>query len=248
MKSILEYKIEEIAKRLDEILKAVNLLQDAILQLNAVIEATSMKMNERELIYSVIAEINEKLDKFKAESSKGCNLKEICTKRMEKVSFRILQIIAKNGVEDGLKEIRKQLQAVEKYREVCKDESCMENAIEVFKALERILERSMKEREALNLRKEIIQKLDPSLLSEGLAEKLSSVSNPLRIRILKALAKGKKSYAELERITSIKGGHLQFHLRTLIRAGYVAKEEPEGKYMLTNDGLKTLKVLCQLEE
>ncbi|MEM1671391.1 MAG: winged helix-turn-helix domain-containing protein [Archaeoglobaceae archaeon] len=244
MKSILEYKIEEIAKRLDEILKAVNLLQDAILQLNAVIEATSMKMSDRELFSTVTAEISERLGRFKAESSKGCNLKEICTKRMEKVSFRILQIIAKNGVEDGLKEIRKQLQAVEKYREVCKDESCMENAIEVFKALER----SMKEREALNLRKEIIQKLDPSLLSEGLAEKLSSVSNPLRIRILKALAKGKKSYAELERITSIKGGHLQFHLRTLIKAGYVAKEESEGKYMLTNDGLKTLKVLCQLEE
>ncbi|MDI9645927.1 MAG: winged helix-turn-helix domain-containing protein [Archaeoglobales archaeon] len=246
MKSILEYKIEEIAKKLDEILKAVNLLQDAILQLNAVIEATSMKMNERELIYSVTAEINEKLDKFKAESSKGCNLKEICTKRMEKVSFRILQLIAKNGVEDGLKEIRKQFQAVEKYKEVCKDESCMKNAVEVFKALERILERFLVERQ-VNMRKEVIQKLDPSLLSEELAKKLSSVSNPLRIRILKALAKGKKSYAELERITSTKGGHLQFHLRTLIKSGYVAQEEPQGRYMLTKDGLRILELLCQLE-
>ncbi len=244
MKSLLEYKIEEIAKKLDEILRAVNLLQDSLLQLNAVVEATSMKMNERELIYSVTAEISEKLDKFKAESSKACNLKEICTRKMEKISFRILQTIAIKGVEEGLVEIRKQLQAVERYKEVCKDDSCMKNAIEVFKSLEKILERSVAERQAM--RKEIIQ-LDPSSLSEEVAQKLSSVSNPLRIRILKALAKGRKSYAELERLTSIKGGHLQFHLRTLIKSGYVAQEEPQGKYMLTNNGLRILKLLHQLE-
>lgn len=248
MKSILEYKIEEIAKKLDEILRAVNILQDSLLQLNTNLESMNAKISERDLLYTISAEMNERLGKFKVESSKMCNLKDTCTNRVEKISFRLLQAIAIKGVERGLEEVRKQLEAVERYKEVCKDDICMKNALEVFKSLEKILERSVSEKEAVGMRKEIIQKFDPSSLSEEIAEKLSSVSNPLRIRILKALAKGRRSYAELERITSIKGGHLQFHLRTLIKSGYVTQEEPQGKYILTNEGLKTLKVLCQLEK
>ncbi|MCS7130897.1 MAG: winged helix-turn-helix domain-containing protein [Archaeoglobaceae archaeon] len=247
MKSVLEYKIEEIAKKLDEIYKTVGILQDSILQLNAILEATSTKMNERELLSTVTAEISERLDKFQAECSKECNLKDLCTRKVEKVSFKILQVMARDGVEEGLREIRKQIEAVEKYKEVCKDESCFKNALEVFGNLEKILERSIAEKQ-IDLGKKLMRDFSISEINEEVAEKLSSLSNPLRIKILKALAKGRKSYAEIERITSIKGGHLQFHLRNLIKANYVAQEGAQGKYMITNEGLKVLKLLCQLEK
>lgn len=248
MKSLIEYKIEEIAKKLEEILKTVNVLQDSVLRLNAILESTSFAVSEKELIYSVTAEISEKLDKFNEKRQEVCNLKDVCTRRVEKVSFRILQVIAKSGIEEGLKEIRAHLESAGRYREVCKDEVCMKNALDVLKSVEKILEESLAEKRTLNLRKELIRDLDISKLDEAIAEELSSISNPLRIRILKTLAKGKKSYAELERITSLKGGHLQFHLRTLIKSGYVAQEKPQGKYLLTSDGLKILRALCQLRD
>ncbi|MEM1578837.1 MAG: winged helix-turn-helix domain-containing protein [Archaeoglobaceae archaeon] len=245
MKSFLEYKLEEIANKLDEILRAVKILHDSVLQLNTVFEVTNTRMNERELLSVITSEIGEKLDKFKAKSSETCSLKDACARRMEKISFRILQVIAKSGVEEGLKEIRKQFETAEKYREICKDYACMKNAVEMFKSLEKIIEGSL-EKQTKNLRKELTQNFNVFEVREEIAEKLSSISNPIRIRILKVLAMGKKSYAELERITSIRGGHLHFHLKILIKSGYVTQETPQGKYMLTNEGLKIFKLLYQL--
>ncbi|MEM0315336.1 MAG: hypothetical protein QXL61_04475, partial [Archaeoglobaceae archaeon] len=183
MKSLIEYKIEEIAKKLDEILKTVNTLQDSVLRLNAVLEAISVEKSEKELLYNVTAEISEGLEKFKSERQEVCNLKDVCTRKVEKVSFRILQAIAKN-VEEGLKEVKAQLESAGRYKEVCKDDACMKNALDMLKSVEKILGESLVERQAVSLRKELIQDLDISQLSEDVAEKLSSVSNPLRVRIL----------------------------------------------------------------
>ncbi|MEM0089510.1 MAG: winged helix-turn-helix domain-containing protein [Archaeoglobaceae archaeon] len=244
MKSLIEYKIEEIAKKLDEILKTVNTLQDSVLRLNAVLETISITKNEKEILYSVTAEISKGLENFKSERQETCNLKDVCTRRVEKVSLKILQAIAKN-VEEGLKEVKTQLESAGRYKEACKDEACMKNALDMLKSVEKILGEALVKKQAAILRKELIQNLDISQLGEDIAEKISPVSNPLRIRILKALVKGKKSYAELERITSIRGGHLQFHLRRLIKSGYIAQEERTGKYMLTSGGLKVLNLLCQ---
>ncbi len=245
MKSVIEYKLEEIAKKLDEILKSANELQSSVLQINTALEAMSIAKGEKELIYDVTNEMSERLDKFKVERQELCDLKEACTRRVEKTSFRILKTMAKEGVGEALKEIKELLNSADRYKEVCKDNLCMKNAMDVFRSLEKILE------DALAKRREItgqMLNLDFSKLDEDVAEKISPVSNPLRIQILKALAKGKKSYAELERITSAKGGHLRFHLRTLIKSNYVAQERRQGKYLLTSDGLRILKILCQLKD
>lgn len=246
MKSVIEYKIEEIMKKLEEILVAVNILQDSVLQLSAALEVIGIAKDEKELIYSVTNEISEKLDDFRAKRQESCDLKKECTRRLEKASLRILQTMVKTGIEEGLKEVRTLLKSAERYKGVCKDDSCMRNALEMFRTLEKILE------DALAKRKEIkngqVLNLDFSKLNEDVAKKISPVSNPLRIQILKALAKGKKSYAELERITSAKGGHLRFHLRTLIKSNYVAQEKRQGKYLLTSEGLRILKLLCQLKD
>ncbi|MDK2795226.1 MAG: hypothetical protein PWQ58_425 [Archaeoglobaceae archaeon] len=50
MKSLLEEKIEEIAKKLDEILGAVSILQQNLIQLSVTLEAINRKAVERELL------------------------------------------------------------------------------------------------------------------------------------------------------------------------------------------------------
>jgi len=135
------------------------------------------------------------------------------------------------------------VEALEKHSDGCKDENCMKNAFEVFKLLEKLIENSER---TFEKRGELIRGLNAERLKEEeIAEKISAVSNAVRIKILEALFKGERSYAELERITGIKGGHLQFHLKKLIKAGYAARGL-RGDYVITAEGLGILKLIFEL--
>jgi len=83
---------------------------------------------------------------------------------------------------------------------------------------------------------------------EEVCNLLAPLSNITRLKILKNLGKGGKNFAQLERQMGIKGGHLQFHLNTLIQAGYVVQEKPQGRYLITMNGLKALRFSYELRE
>lgn len=243
MKSLIEERIEEIAKKLDEILSAVSILQQNLIQLIVALEAMNQKAVERELLSGISTETEESLKKFREERVEDCEMKEFCTRRVEKATMKILQVVAKKDAEEGLKELRIHIDAIEKHSKGCKDEKCLRNAVEVFKILERLIESSERR---FSLRKELIRGINYEELEEKeMAEKISAISNAVRIKILKALAVGGKSYAELERFTGIRGGHLQFHLKNLIKAGY-ATRGLRGDYVITAEGLKILKLISEL--
>ncbi|MDK2876050.1 MAG: hypothetical protein PWQ22_460 [Archaeoglobaceae archaeon] len=244
MKSLLEEKIEEIAKKLDEILGAVSILQQNLIQLSVTLEAINRKAVERELLSWISSETEDYLKKFREGRLEDCELKEFCTKRVEKAAMRILQTVAKNGTEEGLKELRMHIDAIERHSGICKDEKCLKNAVEVFKILEKLIESS---EQRANLGRELIWGISyDGLKEEKVAEKISAISNAVRIKILKILARGAKSYAELERETGLKGGHLHFHLKNLISAEYVIRNS-KG-YAITGEGLRILKLLSDLKD
>ena len=245
MKSLLEERIEEIGKKLDEILGAVIILQQNLIQLNVILEAMNKSVIERELLSDISAGMEEGLKKFRQESPSECEIRDFCMRRLEKAAMKILQTIAKKGAEEGLKELRIHVEALEKHSDGCKDENCLKNAFEVFKLLEKLIENSER---IFERRRELIQGLSTERLKEEeIAEKISAISNAIRIKILKALFKGERSYAELERIAGIKGGHLQFHLKNLIKAGY-ATRGLRGGYIITAEGLRILKLISELDD
>jgi len=241
MKSLIEEKLEEITRKLDEVLEAVSILQDNLIQLNAVLEAINVKAMEKELISGIAENIERGLKRFKDESPKECDFRSFCTARVEKAAMRVLQTLASKGTEEGLKELRRHLEAVEKYRNGCKDEKCLKNAVDTFKFLEKLIEEA---KQNASNKKELL-KLSPELDEKKVAEEISAVSNAVRIKILKALAKGKKSYAELEKLTGLRGGHLRFHLRVLLNSNFIIRSEK--KYAITNHGLRILKILSELQ-
>ncbi|MEG9194695.1 MAG: winged helix-turn-helix domain-containing protein [Candidatus Methanoglobus sp.] len=245
MKSLLEERIEEIGKKLDEILGAVSILQQNLVQLNVIFEAMNRSVIERDLLSDISAGMEEGLKKFRQESPSECEVRDFCMRRLEKAAMKILQTIAKKGAEEGLKELRMHVEALKKHSDGCKDENCLKNAFEVFKLLEKLIENSERTCEK---RRELIQGLSAERLKEEeIAEKISAVSNAVRIKILKALFRGEKSYAELERITGLRGGHLQFHIKNLIKAGYAARGF-RGDYVITTDGLRILKLISDLQD
>ncbi len=67
---------------------------------------------------------------------------------------------------------------------------------------------------------------------------LSPLAHESRIRMMQALYEGARSSSELAEATGLRGGNLYYHLKELVRAGYV--REDEGAYLLTALGRQLL--------
>lgn len=73
----------------------------------------------------------------------------------------------------------------------------------------------------------------PPELAAGL---LDPLANAWRIKVLTALRRGDRSLSELGRAVELRTGHLQFHLRALIGAGYVEQDRRKHLYRITERG------------
>ena len=72
-------------------------------------------------------------------------------------------------------------------------------------------------------------------------EVFESISHPLRIRILKLLAKKPRSFSELKRELRMESsGKLNFHLKKL---GNLVVADDTGRYVLTKDGNAALQAI-----
>jgi DNA-binding HxlR family transcriptional regulator len=87
--------------------------------------------------------------------------------------------------------------------------------------------------------------LDIPFLVDNFLEPLANYS---RLTILSSVTKGKKSFSELSKITSIKAGHLAFHLRKLVAAKLVVQEATKGDYVITQRGLLLINKLESLPQ
>ncbi len=78
------------------------------------------------------------------------------------------------------------------------------------------------------------------------AELFEAMGHPTRIRLLQSLADGPLGFSELKHALGIESnGLLAFHLRKI---GEFVKENPEGKYALTDYGTEALRLSRVLEE
>ena len=247
--SNVENRISEIDERLEEINKNITNLQDLILYMKTALETVTI---EKECLFQLTLKTNENMDKFLKERPSKCSILDWCTKRVERATSMILRAFMEQGTRSAKEQVKYHVEAATRhYKDIkCPDEKCFKNAINTFKTLEELLEKS----------KEVTAKFTMDLYSpkslsgfeeireEEICDLLAPLSNATRLKILKSLGKGGKNYSRLERQIGIKGGHLKFHLNNLIQAGYVTREKPQGKYLITMKGLKALRFSYELRE
>ena len=82
--------------------------------------------------------------------------------------------------------------------------------------------------------------IDIQFLVDSLFEPLANHS---RLKILFSVSGGKRSFSELSRIVGLKAGHLAFHLKKLVDANLMAQEASKGDYVITQRGLKLIKMM-----
>ena len=250
--SNIEKRISKIDERLEEMNKNITHLQDLILYMKTALETVTRREVEKESLAQLTLKTNESRDMFLKERPPECSIMDWCTRRVEKAASMVLRAFMEEGTSSAMEQVKYHVEAATRhYKQIeCPDEKCFKNAINTFKTLEELLENS-KEASA-KFTKDLYS---PKSLSgfeefreEEICDLLAPLSNVTRLRILKSLGKGGKNYAQLERLIGIKGGHLQFHLNNLIRAGYVTQEKPQGRYLITIKGLKALRFSYELRE
>lgn len=240
--------MEELLKKLEEMNRKIDFLQDSMIALATAVEVLAGQDEEKGFLAELKAAVKSENSRIRKLSPKSCRLRDFCLSRVNKATSKVIRVYAEKGGLEALEEVRKHKEAVEKHLEssVCPDRNCMESIVDTFETLESLIKQSLElaeQRRAILKQWRSIEDID----EDTVAKLLSPLSNPIRIRILKNLAKGGKSYAELERAVGIKGGHLQFHLRNLIEAGYIT-QTVRKRYVITHSGLRVLNNLAGLND
>ena len=171
-----------------------------------------------------------------------CNVIDNCTNYIERAVTEIIQTYFNKGSQPALDLLDFYLNPLLKNKSAtnCFDEHCLGNFRNVLQTLRESIESSRHAH--VQLSAEIFAPAkwagQKQVGEEEICTRLVPLVNVTRLRILKILEKGGRNYASLERETGIKAGHLRFHLNKLITAGYVSHEKPQGRYLITRNGLK----------
>jgi predicted transcriptional regulator len=72
---------------------------------------------------------------------------------------------------------------------------------------------------------------------------IAPLSNSWRLRILMMLRGAEHNMSEISKELDMRTGHLQFHIRKLKEAGYIALDRKRRSYYLTPKGQKALQGL-----
>ena len=248
----IEKRISRIDKRLEEIWESITTLQDSMLSMRTALETVTRSEVEKECLAELTLKTNENVDNFLKDRPPDCGIMGRCGRRVEKATSMILRACMEQGTRSAMEQAKYHVEAATRLHEKikCPDDRCFKNAVNTFKTLEELLEATTEASGKLTKDLYALERRPgyEEVREEEICNLLAPLSHVIRLKILKNLEKGGKNYAQLERQIGVKSGHLQFHLNNLSQAGYVTKEKPQGRYLITIKGLKALRFSYELSQ
>jgi len=132
----------------------------------------------------------------------------------------------------------------------CLDEDCSAKAVETIHDVKALLSFYFTLRPKLLPSGDLIHVRDPvqnvDFSSEDVERAIAPLSNSWRVTILRILRQRECTMSEIGKALNMKTGHLQFHMRALKDAGYIASERRRGTYSITEKGEKAMRGLAEL--
>ena len=243
-------QLTQINERLNKLNQSLAQIQDTVLSLKSALETITREDLERTNCARVVATASKNLGTFLKDRNASCEIMDYCTKVVEQGATKVINTYIEKGSQSAIELIDYYFKSVfkENSGSKCADDLCFRNSINILKALRELIESSRNAHVQLSAdlfstAKWVGQKYAGE---EDICNRLIPLANVTRLRILKILEKGGRNYAVLERETGIKAGHLRFHLNKLVVAGYVTQEKPQGRYLITRNGLKALQATIEL--
>ena len=172
-----------------------------------------------------------------------CEFKSVCLSRLEDAVDVASDLFMRDDVEGARRILDDMENLVSDECSSCQDAECSRSAKETIRRVKAVLQvyDGLTERFGQASTADL-----PAPPTEGVSpEQAESLFDPLanawRIKVLTALRRGEHSLTELGRAVELRTGHLQFHLRALIGAGYVEQDRRKHVYRITERGSVALR-------
>ncbi|HJJ96969.1 MAG TPA: winged helix-turn-helix domain-containing protein [Methanocorpusculum sp.] len=176
--------------------------------------------------------------------AENCPAKEQCLPQFEKTLTALLGSLKTGSI--SAEEITKIRREYEDAQKLCRYEhctGCLLEADKLFAAHTKLLKSAgVYAGDSIG---EQIQELSDEAVVAWIGEPLANV---IRVKILKSLASEPKSFADLGKLTGLRGGNLLFHLEKLLDAGMILQKGERKEYVLTGRGHELLGAAAVLME
>ena len=170
-----------------------------------------------------------------------CPLKQQCTEQLSGAVESSISTFEKGDLPGAMDMLERARGLLCGEGSPCQNDACSRQAADTIRRVQTILSIYSRLSEDLSVREaEALPSLSAPKAPEGEAEDaekvLAPLSNAWRIRTLRLLREGARGLSDLGKEMSMKTGHLNFHIKTLVEAGYVTTDRRSRLYSLTTKG------------
>lgn len=167
-----------------------------------------------------------------------CELKTVCLSKLEDVVDRASERFMRDDIAGAISLLDGVEDLISGECSGCQDDDCSRNAKETVRRVKAVLQ----------VYAGLTERIGPApdgagdtssrgaVSPEQVERLLDPLANAWRIKVLTVLRRGERSLSELGRAVELRTGHLQFHLRALIAAGYVEQDRRRHLYRITERG------------
>jgi DNA-binding HxlR family transcriptional regulator len=181
--------------------------------------------------------------------SSECDLKGECTRHLEEAMDKVMLHLDEGRVDEAAKVVEDTRSILCGTDSPCLDGSCSRSAIETVQKIKLLLDfyQGLRQRiTASSSELSLADRAKTEATPESVEAALSPLSNSWRLRIMLMLKEGDRSLSEISRNLDMRTGHLQFHIKSLRSAGFIASDRRTKAYSLTNRGERALEGAMRL--
>jgi predicted transcriptional regulator len=224
---------EEIVRRLEQLRVEMDALGQGMMRSSL----EKMRSNMDGLILDALSENGrDKLEKdiSKMRGLSKCTNRDHCLETVQKVASEAMAKYVTGDTEGAMAIISSLEENIKGIASPCGDEGCSDDCLRLMDDVRERIALSEKLRMASDTvgPRSLLQKVS----AEEVFHSLDPLSHPTRVEVLMILTSGDLSFTEIGRKVNLRTGHLQFHMKSLLDAGYVSRKVSRGPFSLTKQG------------
>ena len=163
-----------------------------------------------------------------------CENRDHCLNTVSKVASEAMASYVAGDTQRALEIISSLEDNIRGIASPCGDAGCSVDCLRLMDDVRERIALSEKLRTAADDDK--IQPTEQIVSAQDIFHSLDPLSHPSRLEVLMVLSTGDLSFTEVSRKVNLRTGHLQYHMKSLLDAGYVSRKVSRGPFSLTKKG------------
>jgi DNA-binding transcriptional ArsR family regulator len=233
---------EEIVRRLEQI----RVEMDALGQEMKRSSSERIRSNMDSVILDALSGSGRnKLEKevLRIRGMTTCMNRDHCLDTVTKVASEAMASYVVGDIDGALSMISSLESNIKGIASPCGDAGCSDDCLRLMDDVRERIALS----EKIRMAAEGIPKPErQQVTAQDVFHSLDPLSHPARVEVLMVLSTGDLSFTEVGRRVHLRTGHLQYHMKSLLDAGYVSRKVSRGPFSLTKQGLIALESAMEM--